>query len=135
MKITIVQEDGIVGVDGAFFKVDLAELDQKIHAIQFDTVMGAGHIEYDDILVPRLENAVLTDFSPYAVYLTRWQAAAAPKPPPPTVPVDAAALRARDLARKRAVALNVMLDAMLTVEAAKVTAPQELKDYALALRS
>jgi len=47
MHITIIQADGVVGVDGVFRAVDLTGLDPSIHAIQFDTVKGVGHIEYD----------------------------------------------------------------------------------------
>ncbi len=47
MKITIIRNEGRVGVDGVFLGVDLVELPAEIHAIQFDTVAGAGVIEYD----------------------------------------------------------------------------------------
>jgi len=47
MRITIIQGDGVVGVDGLFLRVDLSGLDPAIHAIQFDTDRGLGSIEYD----------------------------------------------------------------------------------------
>lgn len=47
MRITIIQDDGMVGVDGVFRQVDLSELDPAIRAVQFDTLKGAGHIEFD----------------------------------------------------------------------------------------
>jgi hypothetical protein len=47
MKIVIVQNDGVVGVDGAFRSVDLSGLDAAIRVIHFDTIKGSGHIEYD----------------------------------------------------------------------------------------
>lgn len=47
MRITIIQDDGIVGVNGVFRPVDLGDLDPQIKVIQFDTVRGSGHIEYD----------------------------------------------------------------------------------------
>jgi len=47
MRITIIQQDGLVGVGGVFRHVDLSGLDPSIHAIQYDTAKGAGEIEYD----------------------------------------------------------------------------------------
>lgn len=47
MRITIIQDDGLVGVDGVFRHVNLSELAGVIHAIPFDTEKGVGHIEYD----------------------------------------------------------------------------------------
>jgi hypothetical protein len=58
-QITIIQDDNVVGVDGVFHAVDLHELDANIHAIQFDTGTGVGHIEYDMTLDPRLPNEPL----------------------------------------------------------------------------
>lgn len=46
MRITIIADDGLVGIDGEFRKVDLSDLDPAIHAVQFDTVAGAGHVEF-----------------------------------------------------------------------------------------
>lgn len=48
MRITINQNDGVVGVDGVFRQVDLSEIAGEIHAIQFDTTSGRGVIEYDE---------------------------------------------------------------------------------------
>ena len=130
MRVTIIQEDGVVGVDGVFRSVDLSGLDTEIHAIQFDTVKGKGHIEYDNSLEPRLENTELENFAPYSVYVSRWEAAA-PKAPDPAV--VAAEQAEQDVARKRSLALQKLLEGLLQQEALKPTAPQEIKDYALAL--
>ena len=48
MRITINQSAGVVIVDGVARDVDLSTLDPAIHAIQFDTVNGAGHIEFHE---------------------------------------------------------------------------------------
>lgn len=47
MRISINQNDGVVGVDGVFRKVDLSEIAGEIHAIQFDTDSGRGVVEFD----------------------------------------------------------------------------------------
>lgn len=77
MKITIIQDDGVVGVDGVFRAVDMADLDPDIHAVQFDTGSGAGHIEYDPQAQERKPNRPIgvTAFRPYQKYITRWKAA------------------------------------------------------------
>lgn len=82
MKITIVQSDSVVGVDGVFRQVSLAGFDPTIHAVQFDTVKAKGQIEFLADLDPRPGNQVFTDFTPYQVFVDRWTAAAPPPPPP-----------------------------------------------------
>lgn len=47
MRITINQNDAVVGVDGVFRAVDVSELAGEIRAVQFDTDAGEGHIEFD----------------------------------------------------------------------------------------
>jgi hypothetical protein len=47
MRITIIQDDGVVVVDGVGRPVDLAGLEPAIHAVHFDTELGIGSIEYD----------------------------------------------------------------------------------------
>jgi len=49
MRITIVQADGVVGIDGDFRKVDLSALDPAIHGVQFDTERATGKIEFDPL--------------------------------------------------------------------------------------
>jgi hypothetical protein len=46
VKITIVVKENVVGIDGAFRPYDLSSLTER--AIQFDTDLGVGHVEYDD---------------------------------------------------------------------------------------
>ena len=75
MRVTIIADDGKVGVDRVFRTVDLAALDPNIHAIQWDGAKG--HVEYKD----RSPETVLTDISPYQSFVDAWAAAA---PPPPT---------------------------------------------------
>ena len=56
MKITIIAEDRLVGVDGMFVTVPELTLDiegdpdpRKIHAVQFDTSEEWGEIEYRQV--------------------------------------------------------------------------------------
>lgn len=77
MKITIIQDDGMIGVGGEFRAIDMADLDPDIHAIQFDTGSGTGHIEYDPEAQERKPNRPIgvTAFRSYQKYITRWKAA------------------------------------------------------------
>lgn len=127
MKVTIIQSDGVVGVNGAFRTVDLADLDPAIHVIQFDTDKGKGHIEFDAGLDPRRENKALTELGGFSVYVDRWTAAA---PPAPT----AEELKAVEIGATRAEALKALDDARLAEAVLDPLAPQAVKDYAALLK-
>ena len=62
MKITIVKSDNTVVIDSLGFNdMDLSSIGTDVHAIQFDTDISKGHIEYEDDRV----NEEITDISPY----------------------------------------------------------------------
>jgi hypothetical protein len=46
MRVTIIRDDGVVGVAGIFRQVDLSALPVGIRAVQWNG--SSGHIEYDD---------------------------------------------------------------------------------------
>ena len=78
MRVTINQIDGVVVVDGIGRKVDLSTLDPKIHVIQFDTVKGAGHIEFDpDATIDAQERDADAEAAAYEAALEAPDAAAA----------------------------------------------------------
>lgn len=76
MRVTIIADDGKVGVDGVFRAVDLSTLDPNIHAVQWDG--AAGHVEHKD----RSPARKITDISAFQSFIDAWTAAA---PPPPTL--------------------------------------------------
>ena len=76
MRVTIIADDGKVGVDGVFRGVDLSSLDANIHAVQWDGVVG--HIEFKD----RSPEQRIADISAFQSFIDAWTAAA---PPPPTL--------------------------------------------------
>ena len=78
-KVTIIADDGKVGVDGVFRQVSLAGLDPDIHAVQWDGT--AGEIEYRR--GTNKANEIITQFNQFAAFETRWFAAEPPAPPPP----------------------------------------------------
>ncbi len=75
MRITIVRDDSVVGVDGVFRRVDLSAMPAGIRAVQWNGI--SGHIEYDDALNMPLQSIV--DFQQF---IDAWSAAA-PQPPAP----------------------------------------------------
>ena len=76
MRVTIIADDGKVGVDRVFRTVDLSTLDPNIHAVQWDGVVG--HIEFKD----RRPEQRIADISAFQSFIDAWTAAA---PPPPTL--------------------------------------------------
>lgn len=72
MRVTIVRDDGVVGVNGVFRKVDISGLPPGVRALQWDG--NAGHLEYDDAT-----NVPISNISPFQKFIDRWTAAA-PQP-------------------------------------------------------
>jgi hypothetical protein len=81
MKLTIIPNDGVVGVDGVFRTVSMAGIDPTIHAVQFDDSKGGGEVE--SILLGVTPQKI-TDRSAFQPFVDRWTAAAPPVPVPPT---------------------------------------------------
>ncbi len=73
MRVTIIADDGKVGVDGVFRSVDLSTLDPNIHAVQWDG--ASGHIEFRD----RSPEQQITSISAFQTFIDAWTAAA-PQP-------------------------------------------------------
>lgn len=73
MRLTIVRDDSVVGVNSVFRKVDLTGMPAGVRALQWDGT--SGHLEYDDST-----NMPLTSITPFQSFIDRWTAAA---PPPP----------------------------------------------------
>lgn len=89
MRLTIIRDDGVVGIDGVWRMVNLSGLDPSVRAVQWDDEKG-GHIEYDDSA-----NATLNNVNSFQIFIDRWIAAAPPEPDPPTPTEMKAAAHAR----------------------------------------
>jgi hypothetical protein len=62
MKLTIIVDDNAVYKDRvAFLPVDLSVTPSSVHALQFDTTAGTGHIEFKD--APNQEITELPDWA------------------------------------------------------------------------
>src|SRR5579871_893909 len=100
MRVTIIRDDGVVGINGVFRAVDLSALYEGVRVIQWDG--AAGHVEHDD-----MGNSLLTSIDAFQPFIDLWVAAAPPPPAPPTL----AELRAGALNRINTAyqaAVNVM---------------------------
>ncbi len=78
MRVTVIRDDGVVGIDGIFRLVDLSALPAGIRAIQWNG--SSGHVEYDEAANTALDN--VTAFQPF---IDLWTAAA-PQPSAPSTP-------------------------------------------------
>ena len=76
MRVTIIKDDGVVGVDGVFRTVDLSTLDPTIHAVQWNG--SVGYIEFSDEKPPLNFGSIAN----YQFFIDLWIAAA---PSPPTL--------------------------------------------------
>lgn len=82
MRLTIIRPDSLVSVDGRGIEVDLSEMDESIHAVQWTGT--SGHIERDG-----QPNEPITSITDFGVYLGRWNARKEEiDNPPPHVPTQ-----------------------------------------------
>lgn len=79
MRVTIINPDKSIGVDGEFYSVLPFIMDETIHAVQWYGEWG--EVEYVVSLVNgkshKPENTLITDFTPYEPLVVIWQQAKA----------------------------------------------------------
>lgn len=80
MRVTIIRDDGVVGVDGVFRSVDLSGMPEGVRAMQWDG--EAGHVEYDD---NEIANARIETIAAIQAFIDLWNAAV----PAPVEPIPA----------------------------------------------
>ena len=68
MRVTIIRDDGVVGIGGIFRPVDLSALPAGIRAVQWNGV--SGHIEYDEAA-----NTLLDSIADFQSFIHLWAAA------------------------------------------------------------
>ena len=78
MRLTIVADDGAVGINGEFFsQLDLPQLDASVHAVQWYGEYG--EVEYKTQLengnLVKPSNQLITDVAPYQFAVDAWNAA------------------------------------------------------------
>ena len=88
MRVTIIADDAAVYVDGlALWPIDLTGLSSDVHAVQwYDT---HGEVEFRD----GQPNALISDFSPYQVFVDRHAAAKAAAATPAVTAASTEAVR------------------------------------------
>ena len=76
MRITIIRDDNVVGVDGIFRRIDLSPMSKGIRAVQWNGM--SGHIEYDEAA-----NVPLKSIADFQQFVDAWTAATPQTPAPP----------------------------------------------------
>lgn len=76
MRLTIIKDDDVVGIDGDFYTVDCSLLPEDFHALQWDG--GWGDIEYKaNEFGDRKPNFRIVDEAPYLHFVDAWYASKA----------------------------------------------------------
>ncbi len=75
MKITIITADSLVGVNGVFRAVDLSDIDETVHAVQFDTGSNTGHVEFVNASKPNMGLGKAKFDKLFYKYVQSWKAA------------------------------------------------------------
>ncbi len=88
MRMTIIRDDNVVGINGQFRKVDLTGFPPDVRAVQWNETTG--HIEYDDG-----SNVEIDGISGFQPFIDQWTRNAPPMPRPPTTQERVAAAHAR----------------------------------------
>jgi hypothetical protein len=86
MRVTVIKEDGVIGVDGVYRDVDLSEMAPAIRVVQWND--AAGHIEYEDGVTA---NMVISSIDDVQAYIDLWTAAEPVIVPPTAAEMIAAA--------------------------------------------
>ena len=75
MRLTIVFDDAVVGIDGECFSpIDLSQFDPSIHAVQWYGEYG--EIEFKTVfsngLLTKAQNQIITDIAPFQFAIDAW---------------------------------------------------------------
>lgn len=95
MRVTIIRDDSLVGIDGQFRQVDLSGLPDDIRAVQWNGT--GGHVEYDEA-----PNTALPHITGFQLFIERWEAAVPQVPALSSSQAKAAALERIDAAYRTA---------------------------------
>lgn len=72
MKMTAIKDDGMVYVDGRPMKVDMSDLPDFVHAVQWDENKGFLEFKPDKTGI-RMPNITFNDLAPYKFLFDRWK--------------------------------------------------------------
>ncbi|MEO9231628.1 MAG: hypothetical protein ABI216_22120 [Devosia sp.] len=79
MRVTVIKDNSIVGVDGTFRTADLSSMESGVRVLQWDG--ATGHKEFYDPAIPNVDITSQTELQPF---IDLWTAASPPPPPEPT---------------------------------------------------
>jgi hypothetical protein len=72
MRVTIIQEDSRVNVEGQSETVDLSTLDEEIHVVQWYGTVREVEYKSDYVANTKKINDRITDFTPYQKFVDAW---------------------------------------------------------------
>lgn len=90
MRVTVIRDDNVVGVNGVFRSVDLTAMPDGVRVMQWDGT--SGHTEYYD---DQTANTAIDTITGVLGFIDLWNAAAPPAPVPPTAAEMVAAAHTR----------------------------------------
>jgi hypothetical protein len=70
IRLTIIKEDNLVGIDGKFTRIDCSSLPPDLYALQWDAVNSVGEIEWYGS--PKPPNTKISNISAYQDLITEW---------------------------------------------------------------
>ena len=70
IRLTIIKNDNLVGIDGKFTTIDCSSLPSNLHAVQWDAVNSVGEVEWNGN--PKPSNTPITDITDYQDIVTAW---------------------------------------------------------------
>lgn len=73
IKMTIIKDDNIVGVDAVFHKVDCSDLPENFHALQWYQSEKYGEVEWKGN--PKPQNTIIKKLGVYQKYFDLWDQA------------------------------------------------------------
>lgn len=73
IKMTIIKQDNIVGVDGVFHKVDCSSLPENFCALQWYAKEKYGEVEW--VGNPKPQNTIIKKLDAYTQYFDLWDQA------------------------------------------------------------
>lgn len=78
MRVTVIRDDGVIGINGVFRNADLSGMPEGVRAIQWNE--DSGHVEYDD---PQIPNLMFDTIEAVQSFIDIWNGAVLPTPNAP----------------------------------------------------
>lgn len=126
MRVTIIREDGFVAIDGRAFIVDLSDMPEDLHAVQWDG--ESGHVERQGWM-----NQTINSIADFQAWIDRWTAAAYAEDNPE--PVEPVRFIPQSVTRYQGRAALLQMGLLDDIDAHYAALPTDTADEALNLKN